>query len=302
MILFFCLPAFPASAGENLAYYSDYFSFIGRDAIGYVAFALDNNRGKDGQDYQAEHFGVMYDEKAGWVPLTGTGDYDNTQGLLDRIPDSPEFKFKGTPEAGITIRSPANVLALKIDPMATRLSESKENRLQRWGSAKAVLTWKGRAIPGRVIYEYLVVNAWNRLSRSYAGTWDNFQGFYLILDRGAPDQWEDLYLRSEGRGESRRTRGFITGDGWQGVIHSPSFKADRKAFNFGFFRWPQHWEIQVNLRDGNDAMSGRLDLRQVSRKNQGNWIIGGFAMSVVEGTWVRNGETISVLGWAELIK
>ena len=82
--LFICFIPVNSSAAQHLAYYSDYFSFIGRDASGYVAFALDNNRGVDGPDYQAEHFGVMYDQKAGWVPLSGAGDYANTQGLPER--------------------------------------------------------------------------------------------------------------------------------------------------------------------------------------------------------------------------
>jgi len=58
----------------------------------------------------------------------------------------------------------------------------------------------------------------------------------------------------------------------------------------------------VNLKGVDDSAPGQLKLRQVSRKNQGNWIIGGFAMTVVEGELLRNGETIPVLGFAELIK
>ena len=302
IVLFLCFLPENLSAVEKLAYYSDYFSFMGRDAAGYVAFALDNNRGVDGPDYQAEHFGVMYDQKSGWVPLSGTGDYRNRQGLLERIPDSPGFKFEGEPRTGLIIRSDENALELKIDPLATPLSESGEERIQSWGSAKGVLIWKGRTIPGRVIYEYLVVHGWNRLTRTYPGTWDNFQGFYLVLERGAPDNWQDLYLRSEGEGAQRRTLGFVNADGWHGAIYSPSFRADQKAFNFGFFRWPQHWDIQVQSKNQDDAAPGRLNLRQVSRQNQGNWIIGGFAMSVVEGEFLRNGESIPVLGLVELIK
>ncbi|UCD78892.1 MAG: hypothetical protein JSW26_26405 [Desulfobacterales bacterium] len=80
-----------ASALEKLAYYSDYFSFIGRDANGFVAFALDNNRGVDGSEYQAEHFGVLYDEKSGWVKLLGIGGYENVHRKLKQIPNSPHF-------------------------------------------------------------------------------------------------------------------------------------------------------------------------------------------------------------------
>ena len=97
IILFICFMPINSSAAQHLIYYSDYFSFIGRGASGCVAFALDNNRGVDGPDYQTEHFGVMYDQKAGWMTLSGTGDYADTQGLLERIPDSPAFKFEGNP-------------------------------------------------------------------------------------------------------------------------------------------------------------------------------------------------------------
>ena len=51
-----------------------------------------------------------------------------------------------------------------------------------------------------------------------------------------------------------------------------------------------------------DPTPVRLTLRQVIRMNQGNWTIGGFAMSVVEGALLQNGETIPVLGFAVLIK
>jgi hypothetical protein len=302
IVLFFVLLPVASRAAENLAYYSDYFSFIGRDAAGFVALALDNNRGVDGADYQAEHFGVMYDQASGWVPLTGTGDYDNPRGLLDRIPDSPAFQFEGRPQSGLTIRSQVNALTLEVDPLVTHLDGSGGNRNQSWGSAQAVLHWKGRTLTGRVIYEYLVIHGWNRLTRTYTGTWDNFQGFYLVLDYGPPERWRDLYLRSEGTGAARRTRGFATGNDWQGTISSTHFKADAMAFNFGFYRWPQRWDIQVKIDNEAGSAPGRLLLHQVSRRNQSNWIIGGFAMSIVAGELRRNGETIPVLGWVELIK
>ena len=53
------------NATSEVVYYSDYFSFIGEDEYGKVAFALDNNRGRDGDTWQAEHFVVMHDEHRG---------------------------------------------------------------------------------------------------------------------------------------------------------------------------------------------------------------------------------------------
>jgi hypothetical protein len=63
---------------------------------GYAAFAIDNNRGKDGDSYQAEHFVVLHDEHAGWVKLFGNGKYDNGNEELKKIPDSFYFKFNGS--------------------------------------------------------------------------------------------------------------------------------------------------------------------------------------------------------------
>ncbi len=48
-----------------LLYVSDCFSFVGEDVTGHVAFALDNNRGRDGKSWQAEHFVVLHDEGEG---------------------------------------------------------------------------------------------------------------------------------------------------------------------------------------------------------------------------------------------
>jgi len=53
LILPLAVLAGQAAAAETLAYYSDYFSFVGEDAQGKVAFALDNNRGQDGEQFQA---------------------------------------------------------------------------------------------------------------------------------------------------------------------------------------------------------------------------------------------------------
>lgn len=214
---------------DKLAYYSDYFSFIGRDANGIIAFALDNNRGVDGSKYQAEHFGVLYDEKSGWVKLAGMGSYENASGELEQIPDSPHFAFEGRPETGIVVFSRDNDLVLKIDPIITHLAEKNENRTLNWGSAKSVLNWKDRKIPGRVIYEHLIYRNWNRLTRTYAGTWDNFQGFYLAFGGSDTRTWRDLYLRSEGQGNTRRTKGFARVDGWSGTICAAQFNAYDKA-------------------------------------------------------------------------
>jgi len=301
IILFFSLVPLNVRASDQLAYYSDYFSFVGRDATGFVVFALDNNRGVDGEKYQAEHFGVFYGQHSGWIKLIGTGNYANDRHVLEKIPDSASFRFEGAPEAGMTIRSETNQLTLTIKPLTSYLVESAEKRVINWGAAGAVLYWHGRAISGRVIYEHLVHLGWNRLTRIYAGTWHNFQGLYLAVEEGDPSLWKDLYLRSEGDSGKRDTKGFATLNGWKGDIHSTRYEVSDTAFAFGLYRWPQRWtiELEENAKVGPAIL---LNLHQISRQNQGNWIIGGFAMSVVAGDIIEDGVTIPVVGFAELIK
>ena len=300
-ILLLITPA-DASAANRLAYYSDYFSFIGRDAGGFVAFALDNNRGVDGSSFQAEHFGVLYDEAIGWVKLVGTGDYGNPHGQLEQIPNSPSFAFQGAPGTGMVISSADNALSLRIDPVVTQLADEKEGRIQSWGVADSVLHWRDRKIRGRVIHEHLIRNDWNRLTRTYLGAWDNFQGFYLLVQAESMVTMQDLYLRSEGKSDRRRTRGFATADQWSGTIQATAFSAADKALTWGFYRWPQKWDLEIRIDSSQQAAKGRLTLQQISRRNQANWIIGGFAMAVVQGEFRINGRKMPVIGFAELIK
>ena len=105
---------------QKLAYYSDYFSFIGSDDRGRVAFALDNNRGRDGDSWQAEHFVALHDEKAGWQVVSGSGPYYNITRQLETIPNSPDFSFEGTANTGLRIRSGSNTLQLRLAPEKVR--------------------------------------------------------------------------------------------------------------------------------------------------------------------------------------
>jgi len=109
-------------SASDLVTVSDYFSFVGADEQGHVAFAIDNNRGRDGNAYQAEHFyAVLHDEHHGWMQVSGIGRYENTYHALLIIPDSSFFQFVGQPAAGLTITSPVNQLTLRLDTIPERL-------------------------------------------------------------------------------------------------------------------------------------------------------------------------------------
>jgi hypothetical protein len=167
---------------QKLAYYSDYFSFIGSDDRGRVAFALDNNRGRDGDSWQAEHFVVLHDEKRGWQVVSGSGPYYNITRQLETIPNSPNFSFVGTASTGLRIRSGSNALELRIAPMKIQIAEKRGLAEYRLGSAEATLIWGARTLTGRIIHEYLFVPAFNRLTRKYAGEFSDFHGIYASIE------------------------------------------------------------------------------------------------------------------------
>jgi hypothetical protein len=275
---------------------SDYFSFVGQDSQGYVAFALDNSRGRDGDAYQAEHVLVFHDEKVGWVELKGTGRYDNNGKELKTIPNSPAVRFQGMPSAGITIVSDANRLTLAIEPVRQRSDNRHDGAVIRMNTASAVLTWQGRRIHGRVIYEYFMMPNFNRLTRTYWDMWNQYQGFYLRLGKDG-----DVYLHSQRSERLASLMGFL-----DGFTASNSTTDTMKDLNvevldhelaWGFYRWPTSWRITWTGPQGPAV----LTLKRTSRTSIGNWAIGGFSMAVVRGELRSSGKQEEVYGLVELI-
>ncbi len=280
----------------TLLYVSDYFSFIGRDEDGHVAFALDNNRGRDGDSWQAEHFVVLHDEQDGWVTLVGSGEYENAEKELERIPDSSDFQFQGSPEAGIVIESARNNLTLQVQPISNRVVQAYEGGAYRLGSASGTLTWKGRVLRGRVIYEYFMKPDFNRLSRTYWGLWKHFQGLYLVVEGVG-----DLYIHSQ---ESDMLaplvgtlNGFLAIDEKTEPFQALQVTLLDHSQAWGLYRWPTGWGINWVSQQG----SGHARLAVQELEQMGNWVIGGFAMGIVRGKVSYNGQEYTVYGLAELI-
>ena len=66
---------------------------------------------------------------------------------------------------------------------------------------------------------------------------------------------------------------------------------------WGLYRWPTGWGINWVSQQG----SGHARLAVQELKSMGNWVIGGFAMGVVQGTVYYNGKNYPVYGLAEII-
>lgn len=282
--------------GATLIYISDYFSFIGQDHQGHVAFALDNSRGRDGDTYQAEHLVLLHDDRQGWVELEGSGRYDNSGKQLKTIPQSPFFRFAGMPYTGMTIVSENNRLSLKMSPIVRRTRTRHDGAVVSMGTAQAVLAWNGRTIPGRVTYESFMMPNVNRLTHTYWDMWNEYQGFYLRMGLDG-----DLYFHSQKSERLSPLMGFR--DGFM-ALHSESdvmkdmnVEVLGRELAWGFYRWPTAWRVTWIAPKGPAVVI----LKQLSRTSIGNWAVGGFSMAVVAGELEYEGEKRPVYGLVELI-
>jgi hypothetical protein len=86
-----------AESGEHVGQH-----VVGADAQGAVYLAHDNNRGQTGDRFFADHWIMMYAQGEGVVPIVGSAHYPNPGQILETIPDSAHFQFRGTVGGGRT--------------------------------------------------------------------------------------------------------------------------------------------------------------------------------------------------------
>jgi hypothetical protein len=285
-------------SGAESVFVSDYFSFIGTDERGHVAFAIDNDRARHGKRFVADAHVVLHDEHEGWIDIRGGGSYKNKGEELLSIPDSPYFQFTGEVKNGITLRSPQNLLELTVDPMIERVCRTGSESIYSMGSTSATLKWKDRSIRGRVIYEYIFMKNLSPWCSFVSGLFYNdFQGLYLMTIDGG-----DFYLHTS-RNEAwsktvERELGFHVSDEQNESLEDLKIEAPERTLAFGFYRWPHAW--RVSWRSGKGQ--GSLSIKVMDRKVITNWLIGGFPMAIVRGEMSYGGKTRPVYGLAELIR
>jgi hypothetical protein len=289
-----------ADTREPKFYFSDYFSFVGRDNKGYVYLAHDNNRGRTGDDHFADHWIAMYDEATGWVDVKGSAHYPNPGKVLATIPDSQFFQFKGTSTSGIELASAQNEMRWTIGALSPVLKRESADGIFWIGAAPSTLTWKGRTLEGRVLFEYLQRHNANRFTSGFGGgTFQNFNGLYLMTSEG-----RDFYVHFHERQGGSDLTGKLVGCATWGTpapIDSIDFKiTETAAIPYRTtYRWPIAWRV------GFDHGGKRyvLDLVTAERLLVADWETGGFAMSVVSGviSATDGSARTPVVGWGELI-
>lgn len=310
-------------AGAPLSYVSDYLSFVGGDASGRVCFALDTNRGHDAapprqgegglqaQVLQAEHaYAVLHDEQTGWVPLHGVARYPHPGPDVTALPDSPWFSFRGHPDTGWFLRSTVDDLALTVEPLADRMVGQDASTLFVLRSAAAVLRWRGRTLPGRVVYEGLATTAGNLLSRR---TFSGLAGLeFLYLSAGPPQEpVGDVYLQKTLApaalaglpAQTGFAAGPTSGADADTVLRDLRLATTGHRPGLGLYRWPTRWSGGWS-RAGAGALAGsaRVELSTVTRTRVGQYGIAGFGMAVVTGTATDDAGTVTPLyGFGELL-
>ncbi len=294
---------FDASAKDaEIATFSDYFSFVGIDEIGHVAFAIDLNRDRYQKKYFADTFVALHEQHTGFVKLDGRGDHPNPQGELVSIPSSEYFEVTETANGGFQIKGKKDDLALMVDPPTQVTGQSDGSTIYAMRVAGATLNWRGRQLKGRVIIEHLVSTTLSKraglgmfglLLRNSFGGGDGFQGLYLITDDG-----RDIYIQNSDMNLKNtnlpKMIGFVgIGGGKFDVSENLVLEVSERQQGVGVYRRPVAWKANWG--------KNVLNCRETTRKSFSNWFLGGFAMGIVEGEIFIDGVRHKVYGWSEII-
>jgi hypothetical protein len=289
-------PQEPA-AKTRYEYGSDFVSFVGRDEKGRVAFALDTNRGRDREKFQAEHFGVLYAEGTGWVALEGNGEFANPDAKLRELASSKHYRYDGTPTTGLKIVGATNSLELVVEPFTLHTHRERKGATFDTGSAAATLTWKGRKLVGRAIYEGCYLPDTNLIAdpdMDYFG--DGWHGLYALVDGVG-----DLRLHLAAGDVSKLVlpqQGFLVLDGEPRLAKKLDFVAEDWSQGGGFFRWPSRWRASWLDRE----KAAKLELALTEREVILTWVVGGFAVAIAKGELVIDGVKHEVWGLGQIIR
>jgi hypothetical protein len=290
-------PAFGRNSPEpEKRYHSDYFSFIGSDAQGTVYLAHDNNRGQTGDRFFADHWIMMWADGQGVVPIVGSQHYPNPGKLLEYIPDSENFQFRGSIADGMRMMSASNEIDMTVEGLKPILRRQQLDDDYWIGAAAATMKWKGRMLRGRVIFESIARKGYNRFTSDFGANWNNFNGLYLLTEEGG-----DVYLRYHEKvtpGVPRES-GMATLER-DGVLTDIDFRiTESRAHENRAYRWPTKWSVDFTHNNARWQLAGETKALEIVA----DWDRGGFAMSVINGQIAKADGSArrNFKGWAELL-
>ena len=289
----------PPTAGEEaLEYISDFFCFVGADEVGKVAFAFDVNRGREGDDYQAQTIANLWVDGEGWRDFGGMSEFDDPEDRFYELPSSERWSLEGWTSSGVTVRSERDGIELEVEAITTHTKNKRGLAVFTSGASAGTLRLGEREIRGRVSHEYCFLSDMNPLVKRYTDLFgDGYDGIYAVL--GDASSGRDLrFHESGGRLEPLiRTRdGFVATGQEAARIEDARFEVSDKSF--GLIRWPGRYRASWT----EDGVECACDLRIRDRETLLNVLIVGVAVGIVEGTYARGGEREDVFGLALIVR
>ena len=290
---------FAAANDEAFEYVSDFFCFVGGDETGRVAFAFDVNRGRDGDDYEAQTFSMLWVEGSGWRDVGGMQDFEDARDRFFELPSSEVWSVTGLTSEGVVIASEEHGLSLQVDPIRTHTKNRRGLAAFTAGSAAGTLTLGERVVTGRVSHEYCFLSDMNPLAKRYTDLFgDGFDGIYAVI--GSPSEGADLRFHESGGRLMpliRERDGFIGEEGAVVRIEGADFDVTGGSIG-GFFRWPARYRANWGAGDGRRS----FDLDVDERETVANFVFIGVAAAIVEGTYVEGGVEQPVFGFALVVR
>lgn len=300
----------PGSSKEEteLEYLSDFLCFVGGDGEGRVLLAVDLNRGRKGQRFDGEQFVALHVEGQGWLEVGGRSDLKVEN--LEQLPDSARWEVSGDRQTGFRLVCAERALEFSTGRLDAVALHSQDNDLFSTGAGTGSLRLGERVIPGVVHHEYCFLRGINPLAKTYTDLFgDGFHGLYCSVGLGAEagalrlhksgGRLEPLILRQSGfeksaAGRTRLDLGRLRISDWD---------------LGGFFRWPGRYRLDWTRPSdkaavGHDGQRETLsfDLRVRQRETVINYVFGGVAVAVVEGTGRVDGADVALYGLALIVR
>ena len=301
-------PALRSAEDPDSEYLSDFLVFVGGDAQGRLLLAIDFNRGRKGQKLRGEQFVALHIEGQGWQEVGGRSDL--TIADLQQLPNSPDWTVAGDRQEGFRVANAARAIALTTGRLDAVAIHSRGAELFSTGTGTGTLQLGERRLSGVVHHEYCFLRGINPLFKTYTDLFgDGFHGLYCSFGAGEQQSAlrmhqsgglvEPLILRQSGfersaAGSTRLDLGRLRISDWN---------------LGGLFRWPGRYRLEWSRpaesgQVGSDAARSelRFDLKVRQRETVINYVFGGVAVAVVDGTTVVDGQAYPTYGLALIVR
>lgn len=295
-LIVMCAATLMASAPARSCH-NGYLIFVGQDAEGKVAFAMENTRSKgDGLDWsQTSQVAWMYDENKGWINLKGR--YGKAfQGAGQRkIGGEWEHRMANNFQANQTIHSDENGIHLKVKANKILFKTKSRDGQMVTATGDGEMVWKGRRLKGSVFLrdDIFVGNSASEM--------------YFKHLKGVRSEAIHLNIPKHGFISVYRTdhKMQVPIGGNQGISvqmdslagHTHEMSLEATAYRrLGFYEYPTAWQGAFSI-EGKEAMFKVVAKDDVTSENI---LLAGTRLSWLRGFISFDGTTYPVCGFAEV--